>query len=61
MTLREATNIAWHVRTNGSDGVSQGKITEAFAVLEQAAEILIEKDVRYADCGLRELKGRGPK
>lgn len=35
MTRQEALNIAWHVRTNGLDGVKPEQITEAFAALER--------------------------
>lgn len=38
MTLREAANVAWHVRVNGLDGVTDENLKGAFAVLEQLAE-----------------------
>jgi hypothetical protein len=40
MTLREAINVAWNIRTLGLDGVSQDQIRESFAAFELAVEEL---------------------
>jgi hypothetical protein len=38
MTLKEAANIAWHIRVNGLDDVKPEHIKGAMAVLEQLVE-----------------------
>ena len=38
MNLREAANIAWHIRVNGNVGVSKERFAEAAPVWEEACE-----------------------